>query len=165
MKTIITLIIALFSIQTAYADYITQQEFTTINRIFNLCKNCGDDLKVLVYYDDQEPRSIKDVKEIIEFAEHNSIYDVTKTTDLETEFSNYNLVLLANRVDYNDMQKIIDKTKGKKVITASTDTQCVEEGACLLGIDVSDSIRIFMNKEVFLDSQVKFNDDLFLLIN
>lgn len=165
MKTIISLIITLFSIQTAYADYITQQEFTTINRIFNLCKNCGDDLKVLVYYNDQEPTSIKDVKEIIEFAEHNSIYDITKTTDLNTEFSNYNLVLLANRVDYNDMQKIINKTKGKRVITASTDTQCVDEGACLLGVDVSDSIRIFMNKDVFLDSEVKFNEDLFLLIN
>lgn len=165
MKKIISLLVALTTIQTAQADYITQQEFTAINRVFNLCKNCGEEPKVLVFYDNDEPESVKNVKEIITYAKNNSIFDIAQTSDIETNFADYNLVLLANSVNYKDMHKIVDKVKGKKIITASTDIQCVDEGACLLGVDVSDSIRIFMNNKVFNDSKVKFNDDLFLLIN
>lgn len=165
MKYLLSLISIFAFASVSNAHITTQQEFTALNRIANLCKNCGEYINTIVFYDDKKRSSIKDMESIMSYAQNNSVYKINKTSDILTDFSKYNLVLVAHDVEVSSMNKIVQKVKGKKIITASTDTQCVDDNACLLGVEVSDSIRIYLNQKIFQESNIKFNDDMFLLIN
>lgn len=131
----------------------TNQEFAAINKIASLCqtfKATGIEVAVV------NSASAIDSSAIEGYAKSaglkTSLVDVANVGSTTA-----NLVIVANGISPADQDKVKSAFVGKPVLTASTDLKCVENGKCMLGVDVGSVVKLLVNSQGYSASGLKFD--------
>jgi len=158
MKKLLLSTIALSTVFSAnvYAE-TSSQEFGAINKIASLCQTFkASGLKTAVVFSSSTVKSVNDKNSLIGYAQSSNL-NAKEVEMANISSTDANLVILADGLTSEDQAKVKSIFQGKPIITASTDLSCVENGKCMLGVDVGSVVKLLVDSKVYAASGLKFD--------
>ena len=142
----------------------SQQEIGALAKVISLSKDVpAGDVAIAVVYDPANAVSQKDLESVKSFMEggfkgpkHTFTAKAVAVSDVNS-IAGDKLVFVTEGLDASTQVKVKDLAMNHKILTATTDMSCVENGNCLIGVDVSSGVSILMNAATYAASGLTFD--------